>query len=87
MKFQQYDLGQLNKGETVEITLEGNAANVKLMNPSNFQSYKNDRDHKYYGGYITQSPYRIFVPYSGHWIITIDLGGYAGNVSSVVRVI
>lgn len=87
MQFQQYDLGQLKGGEIVEITLKGNAANVKLMNSSNFQSYKSGKRHTYYGGYVTRSPHKIPVPSSGRWYITIDLGGYSGKVSSSVRVL
>lgn len=87
MKFQKYDLGQLDRGETVEVTLNGNAANVKLMDTSNFRSYKNGGKYLYYGGYIKHSPYRISVPNYGNWNIVIDLGGYSGKISSSVRVL
>lgn len=87
MQFQKYDLGQLRGGEIVEVTLKGNAANVKLMDSSNFQSYKSGRRHNYYGGYVTKSPYKIPVPRTGRWIVTIDLGGYSGKISSSVRVL
>jgi hypothetical protein len=87
MQFQQWDLGQLNGGEIVEVTLNGNAANVKLMNSSNFQSYKSGRRHTYYGGYVTRSPYKVGVPSSGRWYVTIDLGGYSGRISAAVRVL
>jgi Domain of unknown function (DUF1883)/TIR domain len=87
MQFQQYDLGQLQGGEIVEVILNGNAANVKLMNSSNFQSYKSNRRHTYYGGYVTRSPYKVAVPSSGRWYVTIDLGGYSGRISSSVRVL
>jgi hypothetical protein len=75
MNFQKYDLGQLHGGEIVQVTLQGNAANVKLMDSSNFSNYKSGRRHSYYGGYVTRSPHKIPVPRSGHWYITIDLGG------------
>lgn len=87
MVFQHYDLGQLKGGETIEVTLVGNAANVKLMDWSSFQNYKNERAHKYYGGHVIKSPFITIVPNSGHWFITIDLGGFNGNVSSSVRVL
>ncbi|OVE61794.1 DUF1883 domain-containing protein [Chryseobacterium mucoviscidosis] len=87
MKFQVHDLGYLNGGEIVEITLLGNAANVKLMDNLNFSNYKLGRNHKYYGGYITHSPYRVLVPNSGRWYITVDLGGYSGTVRSSIRII
>jgi hypothetical protein len=87
MNFQKYDLGQLHSGEIVEVTLKGNAANVRLMDSSNFSNYKSGRRHTYYGGRVTHSPYKIPVPRSGHWYVTIDLGGYSGKISSSVRVL
>jgi hypothetical protein len=87
MQFQQYDLGQLSGGEIIEVTLKGTAANVKLMDSSNFQSYKAGRRHTYYGGYVTKSPYKVPVPKSGRWYVTIDLGGYSGRISSNVTVL
>ncbi len=87
MQFQQYDLGQLNGGEIVEVTLKGNAANVRLMDSSNFQSFKSGRRHNYFGGHVTRSPYQVAVPRSGRWYVTIDLGGHGGRVNSSVRVL
>lgn len=86
MKFSYYDLGFLNKGQVVEVRLS-TAANVRLLDSSNYQNYKNGRRHKYYGEYVTKSPYRITVPSSKHWYITIDLGGYSGTVRHSVRVL
>lgn len=87
MKYQSYKLGNLTKGQIVEVTLKGNSANVKLMNSSNFSSYKAGRRHNYYGGHVKQSPYRVTVPNNGNWFVTVDLGGYSGKVSSSVRVL
>lgn len=87
MKFQHYNLGNLKGGEIVEIKLSGNSSNVKLMDSSNFSSYKNNRRHTFYGGHATKSPVRIPVPRSGHWYVTIDLGGYSGTVRSSVNVL
>ncbi|WP_321281390.1 DUF1883 domain-containing protein [Marinifilum fragile] len=87
MQFQKYNLGHLKGGEVVEVTLKGNAANIKLMNSSNFQSYRAGRRHTYYGGYVRKSPYRVKVPNSGTWYLTVDLGGYSGKVSSSVKVL
>lgn len=87
MEYQSYDIGSLSGGEIVEVTLKGNSANVKLMDSSNFSSYKSGRRHTYYGGHVTSSPHRIPVPSSGRWYVTVDLGGYSGQVSSSVRVL
>lgn len=85
MKFNYYDLGQLKRGQIVEVTLKGNAANVRLMDPSNFQSYKNGRRHRYYGGLAKSSPVRLQVPNTGRWYVTIDMQGLRGSVRTSVR--
>lgn len=43
MNFIKYDFGQLEKGRIIEIVLQGNAANVQLMDSINFNNYKNGR--------------------------------------------
>ena len=87
MKYTVYNLGNLEKGNIVEVTLKGNAANVLLLNSSNYNNYKNGRRYKYYGGYVKSSPYRIVVPSNGRWFAVINLGGYGGQVRSAVRVL
>lgn len=87
MKFQHYDLGHLKGGQIVQVTLSGTAANVLLMDSSNFSSYKGGRRCKYYGGHAKRSPVRIPVPHSGHWHVAIDLGGYGGTIRSSVNVL
>ena len=87
MKYTVYNLGNLEKGNIVEVTLKGNAANVLLLNSSNYNNYKNGRRYKYYGGYVKSSPYRIVVPSNGRWFVVINLGGYGGQVRSAVRVL
>jgi Domain of unknown function (DUF1883) len=87
MQYQSYDCGQLNIGEVIEVTLMGNSANVKLMDSSNFSNYRSGRPHRYFGGHVKLSPYKIAIPHSGKWHVTIDLGGYAGSVNSSVRVL
>ena len=87
MEFQHYDLGSRKAGETVEITLSGNAANVQLMDDSGFRNYRAGRRYQFVGGQATRSPVRLAIPRSGHWHVAIDLGGYAGRFKSSVRVI
>lgn len=87
MKFIHTDLGNRKGGEVVEITLSGNAANVRLMDTSNFHSYKNGRRHRYYGGHAKRSPVRLKIPRAGHWHVAVDTGGYPGRISASVRVL
>jgi hypothetical protein len=87
IKFVYHDLGRRKRGEIVEATLSGNAANVRLMDSANFQSYKNGRNHRYSGGLAQKSPVRLQIPRSGHWYVTVDLMGLRGNVKSSARVL
>ncbi|PKN64108.1 MAG: DUF1883 domain-containing protein [Deltaproteobacteria bacterium HGW-Deltaproteobacteria-15] len=87
MKFSYYDLGNRSGGEIVEVTLSGNAANVFLVDSSNFSSYKSGRRYTYYGGNARRSPVRLPIPRSGHWYLVIDLGGYSGSVRHSMRIL
>lgn len=86
MKFQHYDLGHRQGGETVVVTISGNAMNVRLMDSSNFQSYRNGRRHTYYGGLAKRSPVRLVIPRSGHWHVTADFQGLRGSARIRVSV-
>lgn len=87
MKFIHTDLGNLSKGQIVEVTLKGNAANVRLVDSPNFNNYRNARRHKFYGGLAKKSPVRIPVPSSGHWHAVIDMQGLRGSTNASVRVL
>ncbi len=87
MKFVKHDLGHRSGGEIVEVLLKGNDANVRLMDSSNFQYFRSGRRHQYIGGHAKRSPIRLQIPRSGHWYVTVDLGGYKGKVRSSVRML
>jgi hypothetical protein len=86
MQFMHNDLGHLSGKEVIEVTLS-DAANVRLMDSNNFSSYRNGRQHRYIGGHVNRSPFRLTVSHAGHWHLAIDLGGYAGRVRAGVRVL
>ncbi|WP_291820910.1 DUF1883 domain-containing protein [Bosea sp. (in: a-proteobacteria)] len=86
MRFLHNDLGHLDGNEVVEVTLS-NAANVRLMDGSNFSAYRRGGRHDYYGGYVTRSPFTVRVPRGGHWHVAIDNGGHTGSVRVAVRVL
>ena len=87
MEFVHHDLGHRSTGEIVEITLSGNAANVRLMDSSNFQSYRNNQQHRCIGGLAKKSPVRLRIPNSGHWHVAVDLAGLGGSVRSSARIL
>lgn len=86
MSFVHSDLGHLSGSEIVEVSL-ANAANVRLMDATNFAAYRRGDRHRYVGGYINRSPYRMAVPGAGHWHVAIDLGGRSGSVRAGIRVL
>jgi hypothetical protein len=87
MKFIQHDLGYRSGGEIVEVTLSGNAANVRLLDSSNFSSFKNGRQHRFIGGLAKRSPVRLQIPRSGNWYVTVDMQGLGGSVRSSARIL
>lgn len=87
MKFTHYQLGYVERGTVVEVTLRGNAANVRLMDQSNFNNYKAGRKHRYHGGLVKRAPFRLQVPRSGTWHVTVDLQGLKGSVQSGIKIV
>ncbi len=85
--FTHHDLGQRSRGEIVEVTLSGSAANVRLMDSSNLSNYKNGRNHRYHGGLAKSSPVRLTIPSSGRWHVTVDLQGLSGRTNSSTRIL
>lgn len=84
MKFTHYDLGHQQRGTTYEVTLTS-GANVRLMDSSNFNNYRNGRGHRYVGGLVNRSPYRVTIPSSGRWHITVDVAGLRNGTRSSIR--
>ena len=86
MQFIHNNLGHRKSGEVVEVTLTS-GANVRLMDQSNFTSYKAGRRHRYFGGLARRSPVRLQIPHSGHWHVAIDMQGLRGRARASVRVL
>ncbi|MFC4761837.1 DUF1883 domain-containing protein [Dyella koreensis] len=87
MNFTHYDLGQLDNGDVVQISLHGSAANIRLMDNSNFSSYRSGHQYRYVGGLAKQTPIRLQVPSYGHWHVAVDMAGLRGTVRSAIQVI
>ena len=56
------------------------------MDGSNFQNYRSGRQHWYYGGLVKKSPFRLEIPSSGHWHVTVDMQGLQARVRSGIKV-
>lgn len=81
------DLGFCQDGDVVEVTLSGSAANVRLLDSSNFSNYRHGEQHHYYGGLVERSPVRVSIPHGGIWHVVVDMQGLRGTVNAGFRVI
>lgn len=70
----------------LEVTLTS-GANVRLVDSTNLNLYKNGKAHKYFGGLAKQSPVRIPIPSSGRWHAIVDMQGLKGSTRASFRVI
>lgn len=86
MQFIHSDLGNRSRGDILEVTLTS-GANVRLLDPPNFQRYRQGQDHRYVGGLATRSPLRLAIPSSGHWHAVVDMQGLQGSTRAGFRVI
>jgi hypothetical protein len=86
MQFIHNDLGYRQAGDVVEISLTS-GANVRLMDSSNFNAYRNGRQHRYIGGLARESPVRLRIPSSGSWHVAVDMQGLRGSTRAGVRVV
>lgn len=87
MEFKKYDLGPLETGRVIEITLEGNGAYVRLLDSENFNNYQSGKKCTYIGGLITAPTVRLKTSHSDHWYVAIDMGGLKGTVYTTARVL
>ena len=84
-KYIYSDLGHCDRGEIIEITLSGNAANVRLVDSSNYNAYRQGRRHQYVGGLAKKSPVRLAIPHSGRWYGVVDMQGLGGSTRAGFR--
>jgi hypothetical protein len=84
MKYLLYDLGTVKAGDTVEISL-GYAANVRLIDSENYELYKQKIQHRFTGGYIERSPYKVTIQDDGHWYVIIDSGSFFAKIKALVK--
>jgi len=63
-----------NGSLSVEVHLQ-HAADVFLVDSSNFRRYESGQQFTYFGGQYTQTPVRISVNESGRWYLIVRGGG------------
>jgi len=86
-QFSDTDLGSRRQGDLVIVALSGSAANVRLLDSTNFPRYRRGEQHRFYGGLFRQTPVRLAVPAAGSWHLVVDMQGLRGTVRSSVRVV
>lgn len=59
---------------SVEVQLQ-HAADVYLVDSTNFQHYKSGRNFKYFGGHYKRTPVNITVNGVGRWYLIVRGGG------------
>lgn len=75
----------LSADDVVEVTLD-HPANVMLLDPYNYEAYRDRRAFRYQGGYIKTGLFRLRPPHPGPWHLVVDLGGGPGTVRASVAV-
>lgn len=85
MKFRHYEF-DAGPDNVIRVRLDGQA-NVRLLDPINFQRYRSGQRHQYLGGLARRSPLDLCPPHYGRWHVAIDLGGYAGSVNISVELL
>jgi hypothetical protein len=86
-QFQRFDLGQCKRGDVWRVELTA-AANVFLVDSSNFNAFRQGRDFRHYGsgGLMTRSPHDFVIPRAGRWYIVAHAWGLSrGGRISVAR--
>jgi Domain of unknown function (DUF1883)/TIR domain len=81
------DLGYRKRGDVLEVTLSGSAANVRLLDGGNFQRYRRGESHQAIGGLATKSPVHLGIPRDGHWHAAVDMQGLRGTTRAGFRVV
>lgn len=87
MKYIHQNLGHRECGDIVKVTLTGNAANVRLMDNTNYSKYKSNQRYEFFGGLYKYSPVPLEIPRSGSWHVVIDMSGLRGNVRASASVL
>ena len=80
--FNYWDLGSCQRGDVWRVELD-KAANVFLVDPSNYSAFKAGRRFTYYGGLIERTPHDLVIPQSGRWHIVAHSWGlrYPARIS------
>lgn len=80
--FNHWDIGSCQRGDVWRVELD-KAANVFLVDPTNYSAFKSGRRFTYYGGLIERTPHDFVIPRTGRWYIVAHSWGlrYPARIS------
>ena len=81
LPYKYHDLGDRKRGDRFVVHLSGSAANLLLLDSSNFASFRAGRDPRGVGGLATRSPIPFAIPSDGHWYLVVHMWGLEGTAS------
>jgi len=67
--FKKYDLGHVNAGEIIEISSIYNDSNAFLVDQTNYDRFKKNKNFDYFGGQMMISPFVFQIPTSSNWYV------------------
>jgi Domain of unknown function (DUF1883) len=70
-----------NRGDRLLIKTD-TFANVRLLDPMNFEHYRRGSPYKGEGGWSDKLSVEFLLPYKGTFYAVVDLGGTAGTVKA-----
>ncbi|MFC6094551.1 DUF1883 domain-containing protein [Saccharothrix lopnurensis] len=72
-------------GAVARVHLDGPAASVRLVDGPNYARMMRGGRYAYVGGWATESPFELTVPWAGRWRVVGDLGSASGHLDLRVR--
>lgn len=85
MNFAHHEIGHQRAGTVVLLGLIGSAANVLLLDSSQYAAYRSGSfQAQSVDGQATQSPAQLRIPHDGWWHVVVEHGQAAGSVRSWV---
>jgi len=67
--FTKYDLGHVNAGEIIEISTKYTDTNAFLVDQTNYERFKKNKNFDYFGGQMMISPFVFQIPTSSNWYV------------------
>jgi hypothetical protein len=86
INFLKFPLNHQDAGAVIEVTLDGVASDVFLVDPSDLRAMESGRQFQYHGGHYNRSPVRLSIPQAGDWTVIV-VPGAGGTVKASARVV